>query len=49
MVYMQDQGGDVQVAGIISYSLYVNSQLNISNYSAVNNASTPLSQVQLVE
>lgn len=49
MVYMQDQGGAAQVAGIISYSLYVNSQLNISNYSAVNNASTPLSQVQLVE
>jgi Flp pilus assembly protein TadG len=50
MVYLQDQGGSIGAAGVISYSMYVNSQLNITNsYFAQNPNSSPLSSVQLVE
>jgi hypothetical protein len=50
MVYLQDQGGSIGTAGVISYSMYVNSQLNITNsYFNANPSSSPLSSVQLVE
>jgi Flp pilus assembly protein TadG len=50
MVYLQDQGGGVQAAGVVSYTVYVNSQLTITNnYSRANPSSTPLSTVSMVE
>ncbi len=50
MVYLQDQGGSIGAAGVISYSMYVNSQLNITDsYFHANPNSSPLSSVQLVE
>jgi hypothetical protein len=50
MVYLQDQGGSIGAAGVISNSIYVNSQLSITNsYFAANPSSSPLSSVQLVE
>jgi Flp pilus assembly protein TadG len=48
-IYMQDEGGGVQVAGIIAYQLYVNSDLILTeNYNQAN-SSSPLNQVTLVE
>jgi Putative Flp pilus-assembly TadE/G-like len=50
MVYLQSPGGSVGTAGVISYSMLVNSQLSITNsYFAQNPNSSPLSSVQLVE
>jgi Putative Flp pilus-assembly TadE/G-like len=50
MVYLKDPGGSIGVAGVISYSILVNSQLSITNsYFAQNPDSSPLSSVQLVE
>ncbi|MGA7859038.1 MAG: pilus assembly protein TadG-related protein [Terracidiphilus sp.] len=49
-VYLQDQGGGVQAAAIISYDIYVNSQLSITdNYSHAHPGTSPLSHLQLVE
>ena len=49
-VYLQDQGGGVQAAAIISYDIYVNSQLTITdNYSHAHPGTSPLSHVELVE
>lgn len=50
VVYLQDQGGGVQAAGIVSYAMFVNSQLSLTNsYNTENAASTPLTTVSLVE
>lgn len=49
-VYLQDQGGGVQAAAVISYDIYVNSQLTITdNYSHAHPGTSPLSHVELVE
>lgn len=47
-LYLQDSGGSVGVAGMVVDSLYVNSDLTITNYSYAH-ADSPLNHVALVE
>jgi Putative Flp pilus-assembly TadE/G-like len=50
MVYLKDQGGSIGTSGVISYSMFVNAQLSITNsYFSQNPNSSPVSSVQLVE
>lgn len=50
VTYLQDQGGGVTAAGVVSYDMYINSKLTIKNsYNAAHPATTPLSKVALVE
>lgn len=50
VTYLQDQGGGVTAAGVVSYDMYINSKLTIKNsYNAANPSTTPLSKVTLVE
>lgn len=49
-VYMQDEGGGVQAAGLVAYQLYVNSSLDLTDsYNDANPGTTPLVKVALVE
>jgi hypothetical protein len=50
-VYQQDHGGQVDVAGVIAYQIYLKaSDMVLSNsYNAANPTTTPLSTVALVE
>lgn len=50
MVYLQDQGGGITAAGVISKDFFNNGQLTIySNYNQDNPSTTPLATVALVE
>ena len=50
VTYLQDQGGGVTAAGVVSLDVYVNSKLTIKNsYNSAHAATTPLSKVALVE
>ncbi|HEY2468852.1 MAG TPA: pilus assembly protein TadG-related protein [Terracidiphilus sp.] len=50
VTYLQDQGGGVTAAGVVSYDMYINSKLTIDNsYNDAHPATTPLSKVTLVE
>jgi hypothetical protein len=49
-VYMQDEGGGVQAAGVVAYQIYVNSALTLTDsYNDANPTTTPLVKVALVE
>jgi Flp pilus assembly protein TadG len=49
-VYLQDQGGGITAAGVVSDDMYINSQLDIkNNYNLLNPSTTPLATVALVE
>ena len=48
-VFLQDQGGGVQAAGVVAYNLYNNSQIDITSYNKQHPSTTPLSTVSMVE
>jgi Flp pilus assembly protein TadG len=49
-VWMQDQGGGVQAAGVVAYDLKDNSSLTITNnYNDANPSTTPLKSIAMVE
>lgn len=49
-VYLQDEGGGVEAAGVISYDFYNNGSLDVmNNYNSANPSTTPLSTIALVE
>lgn len=48
-VQMQDEGGGVAVTGIVSNYISNNSALIVCNYNSVNQATTPLKDIALVE
>lgn len=49
-VFLQDQGGGVQAAGVIAYDLRSNSSLTITNsYNDANPSTTPLKSIAMVE
>jgi Flp pilus assembly protein TadG len=48
-VNLQDEGGTVAVTGIIANEIYNNSPLVSCNYNSVNQATTPLRNIALVE
>ena len=49
-LYMQDEGGGVQVTGVVAYQLYVNSQLSLTeNYNTAYPSGSPLDKVSMVE